>query len=194
MRKRINTFGLGTQEISQLLRVASEEMPEVSRTAEKDDMGAALRERLAEHLPPDAPALKSLPEQLGDLKTMIATLASETLSELLADSKTPIEAFIAVKDHAKRWSKTAQSQASHHSANALYYAAIAGALVFRQQKITKFADEDLRQSFTQLRDTKWIPGKLRRLFDAAGQSCQRPSASPKDKKARRTAGGRTGKE
>jgi hypothetical protein len=72
-----------------------------------------------------------------------------------------------MKNYGRRLSEQARTESEHHTANVVYYAAIASALVFHEQRITSFSNKELKLSFTLLGKAKWIPSDLSRLFRKA---------------------------
>ena len=72
-----------------------------------------------------------------------------------------------IKRHGKRLSQTTSSEIEHETANVIYYAAIASALVFYDEKITQFSYKNLEESFSVFMQTEWISNDLKELFEKA---------------------------
>jgi len=64
------------------------------------------------------------------------------------------------------------SPEQHSSAIAVYYAAIASALVFHGRKVTRNPWPHLDASFARLADEPWIGGELADLFARASRLCR----------------------
>jgi len=60
----------------------------------------------------------------------------------------------------------------HAAAIVIYYAAIAGALLFHDHKITEHSSETLEQSFAMLVGKRWLPSELRRHLATAQEACR----------------------
>ena len=75
------------------------------------------------------------------------------------------------KDYGRKLSAGTKSDAEHHTANTIYYVAIAHALVYHDLKITQYSYKDLQQSLSQLSEEDWIPQSLRDFFTKAFEYC-----------------------
>ena len=131
-----------------------------------------LSDRLGDTLPLYYSTEQKPASKLRRLGQTIAALAGEPVGKLLQDPKTDITIIRMTKDYGRKLSATAKSEAEHHAANTIYYAAIAHALVYHDLKITKYLYEDLQQSFCQLSKEGWIPDNLRDLFAKATEYCK----------------------
>ena len=131
-----------------------------------------LSDRLGDTLPLYYSTEQKPASKLRRLGQTIAALAGEPVGKLLQDPKTDITIIRMTKDYGRKLSATAKSEAEHHAANTIYYAAIAHALVYHDLKITKYLYEDLQQSFCQLSKEGWIPDNLRDLFAKASEYCK----------------------
>jgi len=172
MKKDPSTFGLSLKRVIKLLNVGAD-TPEI--TEDMDQQKAdLLSERLKDMLP-----LYHLPEQQLSTKhkrmdQTIAALAGEPIGKLLEDPKTDINFIRMTKDYGRKLSTRAKakSEAEHHTANTIYYAAIAHALLHRDLKITKLSHQDLKDSFRQLSKEDWIPKNMRELFLETSKYCE----------------------
>ena len=70
---------------------------------------------------------------------------------------------------------SAKSEAEHDAATAVYFAAIASALLFHDRKITTFSYKSLDESFSKLINEKWIVKDIAELFDRACRVCRQKS-------------------
>ena len=90
----------------------------------------------------------------------------------LLNNQADIEAIKRIKDAGKSMVRGARSDAEHKAATAVYYAAIASAMVSRQRRITSLSYESLSKSFADLAEDSWVTRELRDLFGKAQEICQ----------------------
>ena len=167
MKKEPTTFGLSMKKVVKLLNIGSD----VSSTPAEIDQQKAdlLSDRLSDTLPLYYSTNQKPSTKLKRLGKTIAALSGEPIGKLLEDSKTDISIIRMTKDYGRKLSTNYKSEAEHHTANTIYYAAIAHALVYHDRKITKYSNEDLQKSFCQLSKEGWIPKNLRDLFTKASE-------------------------
>jgi hypothetical protein len=170
MDKESTAFGLSPKKVVDLLRIGSDPRP-TSRVPERVK-AELLRNRLSETLPVSSSSSGKLAKEQGQMRRMIDTLASDPIGKILQNPKTDINLLRKTKNHGRRLSEQAKTESEHHTANVIYYAAIASALVFHNQRITRFSSKDLETSFTLLGKAKWIPSDLSSLFRKANQYYQ----------------------
>lgn len=170
MKKEPTTYGVSLKKVVKLLNIGSD----ISSTPSETDQQKAdmLSDRLNDTLPLYYSTNRKPASKLRRLGQTIATLAGEPIGKLLQDQKTDITIIKMTKDYGRKLSASAKSEAEHHTANTVYYAAIAHALVCHNLKITKYSYEDLQQSFCQLSKEDWIPKDLRDLFAQASEYCK----------------------
>jgi hypothetical protein len=167
MKKEPTTFGVRPKEVVKLLQIG---LDVSSAPGEIDQQKAdLLSDRLNDTLPLYYSTKEKTDSWLKRLGQTIAALAGEPIGKLLRDPKTDISIVRMTKDYGRKLSTSAKSEAEHHTANTIYYAAIAHALVYHDLKITKLSYEDLQQSFCQLSKEDWIPKDLRDLFAKASE-------------------------
>ena len=77
-----------------------------------------------------------------------------------------------IKDYGRKLSNKADSDAEHHIANTIYYAAIAHALVYHNIMITSHSYEDLTKSYGRLSKENWLPDNLLNLFKQSLKYCR----------------------
>lgn len=167
MKKEPTAFGLSMKKVVELLNIGSD----VSSAPDEIDQQKAdlLSDRLNDTLPLYYSTKEKTDSRLKRLGQTIAALAGEPIGKLLQDPKTDISIIRMTKDYGRKLSTTYESEAEHHTANTIYYAAIAYALIYHNLKITKLSYEDLQKSFSQLSKEGWIPNNLRDLFTKASE-------------------------
>lgn len=170
MDRESTAFGLSPKKVVDLLRIGSD----TSSTSSDPEQEKAelLCNRLNEKLPVSASSSRKLAKKQGQMRRTIDALAGEPIGKLLQDPKTDMTLLRKAKNYGRGLSEQARTEAEHHTANVIYYAAIASALVFHNQRITNFSNKDLELSFTLLSKAKWIPSDLTGLFRKAGQHYQ----------------------
>lgn len=97
--------------------------------------------------------------------------APTTLEGVLHRRGTDLALLKEIKDRNKGTVTTAASDATRAAATAVYYAAIAAALVFHGEKITRHSDARLLEGFERLQDATWIPSDLRTLIAKGRAVC-----------------------
>ena len=169
MKKEPTTFGVSLKKVVKLLNIGSD----ISSTPGETDQQKAdlLSYRLSDTLPLYYSTNQKPASRLKRLGQTIAALSGEPIGKLLQDPKTDIAIIRMTKDYGRKLSASAKSEAEHHTANTVYYAAIAHGLVCHDLKITKYSYKDLQESFFQLSKEDWIPQSLRDLFTKAFEYC-----------------------
>jgi hypothetical protein len=170
MKKEPSTFRFSPKKVVRLLNIGMD-MGNVPQNTEQEKADL-LSDRLNDMLPLYYSAEQEPSRKLRRLGQTIAALAGEPIGKLLQDPKTDIAIIRMMKDYGRKLSTSAKSEAEHHTANTIYYAAIAHALDRHDLKITKFSYQNLLDSFRQLSKENWIPKNLRDLFVEALKCCE----------------------
>ena len=173
MDDKESTFGASVKGLAGLLGVGvGKDVPQDAASADKA-AGELIRARLAGTLPLDTAVVDALPAILGKLQEELLPLAGRPLGEVLLDSDTELDAIKSIKDYGKKLAARGDSQADHSAAIAIYFAAIASALLFHGEKITSYNYEYLVGSFGELIEGTWIPPELTRHFSKAQRLCKK---------------------
>jgi len=130
-----------------------------------------LADVLSSRMPADPALLESLPAVLRSLSEQLESISGLPLGELLLDPQTKIAVLRRIKDFAKDMGTSAGDECRRDVALAVYYAAIAGAIVNHNVKISQHAYDKLEQSFEKLAGHGWVSPGLSRLFRDAKQYC-----------------------
>lgn len=154
------TFGLTPKSVASLLKLGSEP-PDANR--EEADL---LRDRLAGQLPSGDLAAEGL------VGRVIRSVSGNTLGDHILAKKPTMAVLRRIKEYGAELSRSAQSEAERHTANIVYYAAIADALIWHHEKISDFSVEDLRKSFSALGELPWLEPSVAELFRQAVQACR----------------------
>lgn len=175
MKKKSTTFGLEPEQLASLLGIGSETRRLYRKSNPDQKKAEMLRRRLRGTLPLDKSQVEMLPAVLSHLCHTIGLLAGETNMDLLLNPDTDIYLIKRVKDYYKKLSRHAESEVEYETAKAVYFAAIASALVFHKLRITKFSYKNLKSLFASLLKKKWIPRDLAVLFNDARKYCKKKS-------------------
>jgi len=162
-----STFDLNSVQLARLLTIAARP----GRSAADRPAGELLREWLARPVSLDAAEPDSLPAVLGRPCDELAGHAGRPVGALLLGPETGAPARGALKDYAKCLVRRAWSESERAAATALYYGAIAGALVFDDQKMTQHSYPKLDEGLAKLVGRHWIPPDLNDLLQKARAAC-----------------------
>lgn len=136
-------------------------------------LGMGLEESARPEPNPPKPIAELLQARLADtLCKELMPLSEKPLGEVLLDPDTDLKAVKTIKEYAKELAVRKSSEADHASAIAMYYAAIASALAFHDEKITTHSYEYLRSAFAELVEKPWLPPELATLFVMAAKACR----------------------
>jgi hypothetical protein len=133
--------------------------------------------QLARSLPPDKTQIEQLPDGLGHLCQVMGAGAGDVIGEILQNPSSDLRTVRGIKRYAKRLAADAVSREEHDIAAAVYYAAIAHALVFRNQRITRFPLPTLAETYSRLSAETWVSQELVTLFQQARAQCLKKAAS-----------------
>lgn len=162
-----STFGIAPEGLASLLGlgIRGKQKPDVDHLA-----GERLKAKLAGAVPLD-PAVVDAPPAIMER-------SERELGGVLLDSATDLTTLKRIKDYGKRLAGREDSEAGHAVGIAIYYAAIASAMVFHEERITQHSFGSLADAFETLRQKPWLPSELARHFLRARRYCikKNPSA------------------
>jgi hypothetical protein len=173
MEDKSISAGLTSDQLARLWSLGSDcarELPGADADQKRRDV---LLDYLASSLPPDPALIEILPKILGHLCQQLRPFSGESLQALLLDPGTNLAVFERIKDRAKELGDVAADGAQREAALALYFAAIAGALLHHGTKISQHSRARLEQSFRTLSQQAWIPADLADLFTRAVSCCRK---------------------
>jgi hypothetical protein len=172
--KEETTFGASAKGLANLLGIGmtGKSKAEADRVA-----GELLRARLAGTLPLDSVVIDALPAIIGRLGQELVPLSGKSLGEALLDPHTDSRTLTRIKAHGKKLAIRKDSDADHAAGVVIYYAAIASALLFRDEKITQHSFANLAYSFDLLLNKPWMPPELSRHFARARKLCKKEAKS-----------------
>ena len=167
------TSGLSPQQMAQLLALGTEGPHAAPVPAAKSSTAEALRQLLATLSSVDGGETLSLDavRPTGDRPPA----AGRSIGELLADRRTDLATITAIKDYGKGLVHGRGEESALAAATAVYYAAIAAALVHHGRKITSYSHVRLVESFDRLIGRPWLTAEIDRLFSDARRLCDKES-------------------
>ena len=171
MNEKSQDFDLNRHQKSRLLSlgVGSKSRKPCTDTVEKkEDM---LYDILIRTLPIEPLVVESLPSVIKGLSSRLHSLAGKPIGELLQDPATDIDTIRKIKQYAKKSGTSTDSEDEKDVFLAVYYAAIASALIFHNQKITQHSYSDLQHFFSSFVQNDWILDELVSLFSRAQEYC-----------------------
>lgn len=168
--KRTSTFGMTAEQLRELFNVG-QELPKSLKRGNPASKRELMELRLAQNLPLDRQQLEQLPEVLSRLCQTMGQLTGDAIGEILKSPSSDLKIIQRLKRHAKRWATKAGSKDEHDTAAAIYYAAIAHALVFHESQITKFPHQTLVSQYSRLMAEPWMAKDLVVLFKLAKAYC-----------------------
>jgi hypothetical protein len=102
----------------------------------------------------------------------LRSVVGPPIGELLQDPKTSVAMLKEIKQYAKARGSQAASEREKDVFLAIYFAAIAAAIVFHAGRITEHANRDLARFFRSCGHTTWMPPNLVELFMRARERCE----------------------
>jgi hypothetical protein len=173
------TYGLSPEKLAELLRIGLEGGEQEPSSPPRQTPADLLEAMLAETLSLDPASPDSLPAVL-DLppEESPAALDRRAMGDLLLDPGLAIPDIRMLKDYCKQRAALPGLEARRPAATVLYYAAIANALVFHGQSITRHSFQKLHQAYAELIAKPWMPSDLRTLFQKAEDACRKQEEKP----------------
>ena len=175
MDKESTTFRLSSEQLARLLGIGSYISEDKDQVDQEQKKAELLRDWLAAKLPIEEAMVESLPTIIRRVCQELQPLAGEPFGNLLQDPETDITTIRRIKDYSKKLAMSARSEAEHDAATAIYFAAIASALVFHDRKITTYSYKSLDESFSKLINETWIAKDISELFSKACKVCNQKS-------------------
>jgi len=172
MKDSPKKFDLSIEQSTNLLKLALESNQNKKTQDTEKDRAELLLDTLASKLPVNPALLESLPAVLRSLSEELQSVSGLPLGKLLQNSKTKTTLLRRIKDFGKELGTSANDEIERDVALAIYFAAIAGALVFHNVKISEYSYKQLEQSFETLSKHDWIPPNLAGLYRKACKYCR----------------------
>jgi hypothetical protein len=164
-------FDLTAEHKTQLLALGLSTQSGPGDEDETEMRMSLLYDMLRGRLPVARRTIDALPAELQSQGQDLRSVAGESIGELLQNPHVEIALIQKIKEHAKASGASAASQAESDAFLAVYYGAIAAALVYYGRRITKHSTEDLAQFFRTLEHKDWVLPELKTLFASAEKCC-----------------------
>ena len=172
--KRKSFSDLEKDILDNILKVCAEESssePEAGSDLQRSEL---LEDLLEEPLPGGRIDQSSISKHLDSVCDISGLTDSVSLRELLFHPDTAISALHRTRKHGKILLRQARSPIQQDVATTLYYAAIASALVFHNERISRLSKDKLRQTLSTLSQATWLPSDLATLLKKALMCCRAP--------------------
>jgi adenylate kinase len=173
MKHSPKKFDLSIEQSTNLLKLALETDKNKKEHEKEKNRTELLLDTLASKLPINPALLESLPDVLRSLSEELQSVSGLPLGKLLQNPKTKTAILRKIKDFGKELGTSSKDELERDVALAIYFAAIAGALVFHNVKISEYSYEQLEQSFETLSKHDWIPSNLAGLYKKACKYCRK---------------------
>ena len=177
MDEKSKISNLTAQQKADLCHLGMSDEEKADGVETEENRAHLLLDVLAAKLPMDPKILSSLPTFLRTVGQDLRSVAGETLDNMLQDKQIGLPAIQKIRDYAKIIGKMSDAKYNHDVALAVYYAAIAHALIHHKKKITKYSYKELQISYAQLTTQDWIPQNLIQLFARAMKYCDEKTTS-----------------
>ncbi len=132
---------------------------------------AAMKDLLEQYLDttviPSPQITEKFPAVFMHIYREINSRKGRSVGDYLLDASTSLLVLKEIKEHHREVAHTSRSQAERQVATAIYFAAIAAALVFRHEKITSYSNNEVGKAIDRLSIESWIPLEIRDLFTRA---------------------------
>ena len=162
---------LSPEKVGRLLKIYTEREERADSTSSDQQKTLLLKSYLSDALPLSSQVLQSLPVLMQQIYSETSRLEGQSLYELLLDPNTALDHLRVVKELTKKKVDSAQTRDEKEVAEILYYAAIAAAVAFHDEKISKKSHEKLKEALEYLLSKEWIFTELKELFIAARNKC-----------------------
>ncbi|MFO7898728.1 MAG: hypothetical protein R6V58_06670 [Planctomycetota bacterium] len=154
------TSDLTPRQLADLLGMARE-------AAAPDSPADALEALLGAPISADPASPAAPPAVLGRACDELRPHAGRRIGDVLTGGDADLAALTTLKDYGKALVGLAELEAHRAAATALYYAAIAAALVLHGERISRYDLGELCEGFAALEAKPWLPPELADLLAAA---------------------------
>jgi len=172
MKKELTTYGLNREKVVRILRIGSEKEELEHEPLIQESTAELLRDQLAQPFQSDF-TLDFCSSELSQIPCQPAALIPlETIGDLLCDHKTTTSVLKRLKKFGRSLFTKGKNAPQRDVGLAIYYSAIANALIFHDVRITRLSYLDLHRSFLDLADKEWMSPQLQSLFQRAHEYCK----------------------
>ena len=136
-----------------------------------DSRSEFFENRMAASLPNSFFGKKELPDHLSVLCDISGISKTETFKSVIKNDKAELGLLVKIKDYFKRLSSNSVNDVEYQIYISIYYAAIANALLYHNEKISSHSYEELASSYTRLLKEDWLPNYIVKLYRDALTYC-----------------------
>ncbi len=168
MNARKTTFGTDPQRMADILSMGiGDDSCDLTPDEAREDL---LGRRLGGSLPLTQTQTADLAVLAGEFRERLP-LQGRALGEVILDEETELDTLVEIKEYGKAFSTATESEVDRDVGLAIYYAAIASAILFCDQAITSRSPKALVDVFGTLVDKRWLNPKLARHLAKARKAC-----------------------
>ncbi len=172
MNKEQTTYGLNREKVVRILQIGSEKEELEHEPFIHEDTAELLRDQLAQPFLSDC-TMNFCASRLSKIPCHPAALMPlETIGDLLWNRETTTSVLKRLKKFGKSLFSKGKIASQRDIGLAIYYGAIANALVFHDVRITRLSYLDLYRSFIALAEKEWMSPQLQSLFRRAHEYCK----------------------
>jgi hypothetical protein len=174
-----STFGLSHDKLAKLWKVSDDIPADQDKLTEEQKKAEILLDRLTEPMPLDPVVTSAFPKTLGYVLEQFKPFAECSVRSLLIDPDIDPTVIWQIKEHFREKAESHPSELERQVGTAIYYAAIASALIFheessfREKRITMSSYRELEEFFSQLLSIRWLTPDLIELFKRARAICRK---------------------
>jgi len=173
MSKKRTMYGISPKEVRHLLDDCLDKDLRNRPLSTTSSMRDLLKEYLAEKCPTESDGIARTSSTIIDhVQNQILLRTGKSIAEMLSDPQADLVAIREIKEHYKKKSRTTDSKPERHVATAVYFAAVAHALVFHNQKISEYSLDEIHQSLGTIAEKPWITVDLKELYNKALEVCR----------------------
>ena len=173
MEKEETTYGLSPKHLARLLAIGLEKNDGENKLGDTRTPAEELDEILSRKLSLDPATPDSIPVILNRPCGELLPAAGRSMGDVLLDPSTDLAIIRTLKDCGKQLVRLSDTKSKQAAATVIYYAAIASALVFHRQKISRHSYEKLNEAYARLHEKPWIGPKLKHLLKKAEEICEK---------------------
>ena len=170
--ERKSTYGLRLDQMAGLFAMGSAESDPAVVEGADEALANLLGQELTCTEPNRSLLLDTLVMMMDRLGYDAGSLGGRSLGEVLLSPQSDVDLLRTIKQCSKTLSYSLDSETETALARTLYFATLAGALVYHDVKITELSYETLAESLTLLIEKEWMEQKLLGLFSQARRICE----------------------
>ena len=164
------TNGLSPEKLARLLKLAVENKPALNKVDYDQERAEMLQGLLSKAVPSDPALLASIPRIIQYLCNELLPAGAASVGDLLNSPETDLATLRQIKSYGKELAAKKDSP-EHEVGTAVYYAAIASALLRHDEKISMHSAKELLDAFSVLGNKSWMSEDLASLFKQACSQC-----------------------